>query len=159
MKIGSLPISRSRCLASGVSSASRKPTDNASMIGLGVPRGTTVFDDGSYLVWRVPSVSWSVDGRAIFPDSVAKAEAGQQLRYGAVLSPPWQHGDIALLPARHASAAALDADSLWRSVPTDSVAGRARLRLWVRRAWLDRQSTVGSCASATAAVSLPVANE
>lgn len=125
----------------------------------GVARGTTVFDDGSYLVWRVPTVSWSVDGRAIFPDSVAKAESGQQLRYGAVLSPPWQHGDIALLPARHASAAALDADSLWRAVPTDSVAETARLRLWVRRAWLDRQTSVGSCASAPAEVSHPVAKD
>ncbi|WP_411278889.1 hypothetical protein [Gemmatimonas sp.] len=124
-----------------------------------LPRGTTVFDDGSYLVWRVPGVSWSMDGRAIFPDSVAKPEAGQQLRYGAVLSPPWKHGDIALLPARHASAVALDADPMWRAVPTDSVAGATRMRLWVRRAWLERHPPGRPCEARPAALSLSMATD
>lgn len=125
-------------------------------------RGTTVFDDGSYLVWRVPAVSWSVDGRAIFPDSIAKAEAGQQLRFGAAQSPPWRHGDIALLPAMHASAAQLDADANWRAVPTDSVAGTAAVRLWVRREWLDRHTAASSCtatADVPAAASLPLTKD
>ena len=123
--------------------------------GDSLTRGTTVFDDGSYLVWRVPAVSWSVDGRAIFPDSIAKAEAGQQLRFGAALSPPWRHGDITLLPALHSSAAQLDADAQWRAVPVDSVASTARVRLWVRREWLVRHPDASACAATADVPAVP----
>ncbi|QJR37763.1 hypothetical protein [Gemmatimonas groenlandica] len=114
----------------------------------GVARGTTVFDDGSYLAWRVPSVSWSVDGRTIFPDSVTRAEAGQQLRYGAVVYPPWRHGDVVLLPATHAVAAVIDADSSWQRIAiTPGADAAAAVGVWARRKWMNDRPNGAACVS------------
>jgi hypothetical protein len=97
-------------------------------------RGTTVFNYGSYLTWRVPTVSWSVDGRSIFPDSVAMAEVRQELRHGPMVEPPWRSSELALLPPGHATILRIAADSGWVKValPPDTAAAVAEL--WTKKA-------------------------
>jgi hypothetical protein len=107
-------------------------------------RTYTVFDFGSYLVWRAPFLSYSIDGRGIFPDSVAKAEAMQLTADGPWLLGPWRSADLAIVPTSHAAAHALDADSAFSrvrtSVPTDSAWGKAAL--WARNSWLRQRQPV-----------------
>jgi hypothetical protein len=79
-------------------------------------KGTASFNTGSYLAWAVPYVSWSIDGRTIFPDSVARPEARQEIRLGAVVYPPTRDAQVMVLPAEHASNAQLPASSAWRHV-------------------------------------------
>ena len=104
------------------------------------PRAYTVFNYGNYLLWRVPRYSLSVDGRAIFPDSVAKADAFQLLGSGPVQFGPWRSADVAILPTRHALVERLRADTAWQEVrvvlPSDS-SFRAGA-LWARRGRLRR---------------------
>ena len=104
------------------------------------PRTYTVFNYGNYLLWRVPRYSLSVDGRAIFPDSVAKADADQLAYRGPVQLGPWRSADLAVLPTRHALVERLRADTAWQEIrhvmPTDTTFGAAAL--WARRAWLQR---------------------
>ena len=60
------------------------------------PMGThayTAFNYGSYLVWRLPSLSYSIDGRNIYPDSVAGAEAFQVANDGPMRLGPWRSAD------------------------------------------------------------------
>lgn len=98
-----------------------------------VLKGTASFNTGSYLAWAVPYVSWSIDGRTIFPDSVARPEARQELRLGAVVHPPLQDAQVVVLPVAHATNALLTASQEWQRVvlpPADSAAVYA---LWWRR--------------------------
>lgn len=105
-----------------------------------VPRTYTVFNYGSYLLWRMPRYSLSVDGRAIFPDSVARAEAYQLAHRGPLQLGPWRSAELAVLPLRHALVEHLRADTAWREVrvviPTDTTYGAAAL--WVRNDWRAR---------------------
>jgi hypothetical protein len=96
-------------------------------------RGTTVFNYGSYLAWRVPMLSWSVDGRTIFPDSVAVPEAAQGAA-GSRVHPPYGSASVVVLPPRHAMGTRLGSDSAFRRVrwPGDD---REMAQLWVRRSW------------------------
>ena len=102
----------------------------------------STFVFGSYLTWRLPHLSQSIDSRGIFPDSVTGAEA-------VVLAPdrdvplgPWRSADLAIIPLRFRVAGVLDTASGWQRmatvpgapVPMDSVA------LWVRREWWAAQS-------------------
>ena len=104
------------------------------------PRTYTVFNYGNYLLWRIPGYSLSVDGRAIFPDSVATADAYQLMHRGPAQLGPWRSAELAILPKRHALVERLRADTAWQEVrvviPHDTtfVAGA----LWARRVWLDR---------------------
>jgi hypothetical protein len=107
-------------------------------------RAFTVFNFGSYLTWRAPFMRYSIDGRGIFPDSVARAEAYQLATAGPMTLGPWRSADVAIVPLQHATASALDSDSAWlrvrTSIPVDSAFGAAGL--WARRGWLDtREST------------------
>jgi hypothetical protein len=97
----------------------------------------TWFNYGSYLAWRLPGFSASIDGRTIFPDSVAKPE---KLGSGLLPRPRdhvWASADLALIPASFATATQLDSAVGWKRAaslyrpenPADSVA------LWVRSAW------------------------
>ena len=108
------------------------------------PLGThayTAFNYGSYLVWRLPSLSYSIDGRNIYPDSVAGAEAFQVANDGPMRLGPWRSADIAIAPLRHATARAIDASPEWRllrvSVPVDTTDGPAGL--WAKRTWIEKQ--------------------
>ncbi|AMW05825.1 hypothetical protein GEMMAAP_15515 [Gemmatimonas phototrophica] len=96
-------------------------------------RGTTVFNYGSYLTWRVPTVSWSVDGRSIFPDSVAMAEVRQELRHGSLVEPPWRSSELALLPPGHATIGHIAADSGWERVAFSPDTAASGAELWIRR--------------------------
>lgn len=97
-----------------------------------VMKGTASFNTGSYLAWAVPYVSWSIDGRTIFPDSVARPEARQELRLGAMLHPPLHDAQVVVLPVAHATNSLLAASQEWQRVvlpPADSAAAYA---LWWR---------------------------
>ena len=97
----------------------------------------TWFNYGSYLVWRLPGYSASVDGRTIFPDSVAKPET---LLSSWLANPPyrvWRGADLAVMPRYFQVAAELDTTQGWTLAasyhrpenPADSVG------LWVNRSW------------------------
>lgn len=81
-----------------------------------VMKGTASFNTGSYLAWAVPYVSWSIDGRTIFPDSVARPEARQELRLGAVVHPPLHDAQVVVLPVEHATNALLEASKRWQRI-------------------------------------------
>ncbi len=104
------------------------------------PQTYTVFNYGNYLLWRAPRFSMSVDGRAIFPDSVAQADAYQLVSRGPAQLGPWRSAEVAILPMRHALVERLRADTAWEEVrvvlPTDSSFEAGAL--WARRAWLRR---------------------
>ncbi|HET7550026.1 MAG TPA: hypothetical protein VFK04_01975 [Gemmatimonadaceae bacterium] len=97
----------------------------------------TWFNYGSYLAWRLPGYSASIDGRTIFPDSVA---ASDMLASGLLPRRPyhvWSSADLAIIPRYFGVAAALDSAPEWGlaaslhrpAAPADSVA------LWVKRSW------------------------
>ena len=103
----------------------------------------TWFNYGSYLVWRLPGYSASIDGRTIFPDSVARPE----MLMSGLLSHPryqvWPSADLAIVPLYFGVAAALDTAQQWQLAassrrmehPADSVG------LWVNRSWWQRVGT------------------
>lgn len=103
------------------------------------------FNYGSYLVWRLPSLSYSIDGRNIYPDSVAGAEAYQVSNDGPMRLGPWRSADIAFAPLAHATARAIDASPEWRllrvSVPVDTTDRPAGL--WAKRSWLSAHAKAG----------------
>ncbi len=106
----------------------------------------TSFTYGSYLTWRLPRYSESIDSRGIFPDSVAAAEAVVLGADRDVPVGPWRSADLAILPVRFRAAAVLDTAPGWRRVATavgapvtaDSTA------LWVRLDWWSRVRRDGS---------------
>lgn len=100
---------------------------------------TTVFNYGSYLAWRVPSLSWSVDGRTIFPDSVSRAEA-EQGRAGSRWHPPYGSAVAVVLPPWHVTGHLLDGDSAFVRVPLSRAGGTpesSTAHLWARRSWME----------------------
>jgi hypothetical protein len=120
----------------------------AQLARLQVPvRLLTVFDLGSYVPWRAPLVSESIDGRTIFPDSAALPDA--------VLLPldrtralgPWQSANAAIVPLAYPVAAVLDSASGWLRLATTSTrAPMGAIGLWVRRDWY-----TGACKSSCSA--------
>lgn len=105
-------------------------------------RVLTALNYGSYLTWRLPAYSMSIDGRTIFPDSAASPDAYRLLGDDASSTGPWRSADLAILPLRYPAAAALDTAAGW--VRIDSVSqGRGvpySTGLWARRSWLARSS-------------------
>ncbi len=97
----------------------------------------TYFDYGSALTWRLRGYSMSIDGRTIFPDSVAKPEAFYDPLREPVREGPWRSADLAIMPANGAVARVLYNAAGWRRVavvdrPPGSIA------LWVTGAWWSR---------------------
>ena len=122
----------------------------------------TVFNFGSYLGWRLPSMSYSIDGRTIFPDSVAAAEALQHANSGPMQLGPWRSADVAIAPVAHATAQAIASSPEWRllrvSLPSDTTDRPAGL--WARHAWLAMQRgasvpTVGDTVRASMVMAPP----
>ncbi len=109
----------------------------------------TWFNYGSYLTWRMPRYSMSIDGRTIFPDSVARADV---LRSALVRPPehgPWKSADLAIIPLRFRVAAVLDTATGWRRAAwTHSGPGRAPIGLWIREEWWEAAGTQPLPASA-----------
>ncbi|MEO8561446.1 MAG: hypothetical protein ABI601_05190 [bacterium] len=100
-------------------------------------RALTTFGNGSFLTWRLPGLSASIDSRGVFPDSVAAAEAVVLASDRGVPLGPWRSADFAIVPVRFRVAEVLDTASEWRRIASapgipmslDSVA------LWARKAW------------------------
>jgi hypothetical protein len=92
-----------------------------------------MFNYGSYLTWRLPRLSWSIDGRVIFPDSVARPEAGQFLDRGPLVEPPWRSAEVVLLNAKHATLLTVMRDRAWQRIPLAVPDSASAVTLVVRR--------------------------
>jgi hypothetical protein len=120
----------------------------------------TTFNYGSYLLWRLPSYSMSIDSRGIFPDSVLEPESFRSPISGARPLGPWRSADIVIVPRSYQLASVLDTATGWKHVADapnhDSTAQKPGAPvtpplspgLWVRESWLDS-------ANATAAAAKP----
>jgi hypothetical protein len=97
----------------------------------------TTFNFGGYVPWRLPYLSESIDGRTIFPDSVAKAEAYFAPNRATIPLPPWRSADLAIAPLHFPVAAVLDTAKGWRRIALTSQmdGGTAMIGLWVTERW------------------------
>ncbi|HJU91059.1 MAG TPA: hypothetical protein VJ672_16860 [Gemmatimonadaceae bacterium] len=102
------------------------------------------FDFGDYLAWRLPRYSVSIDGRNIFPDSVALAEGFAVASSGGAPLGPWRSADLAIVPDIYPVAAALDSARGWRRVLKSGFTSDSTLTtgLWIREGWWARQSAL-----------------
>ena len=66
----------------------------------GRPRVLTTFFYGSYLTWRLPEYSMSIDGRTFFPDSAAAPDAFRVADNG-----PFPFGPVAIIRRGHCAVA------------------------------------------------------
>jgi hypothetical protein len=85
----------------------------------------------------LPRLSESIDGRTIFPDSVAAAEAYFLPVRRALPMPPWRSADLAILPVSYPVAGVLDTAITWQRVATtaDRNGPASIIGLWVNRDW------------------------
>ena len=101
----------------------------------------TTFNYGSYLTWRLPRYSASIDSRTIFPDSVAAPESYVLKAHADSALGPWRSADVAIVPLNYTVAAAIDASPEWVRLEVPVPGGPAgrplSLGLWARRAWWD----------------------
>jgi hypothetical protein len=106
----------------------------------------TTFNFGSYLTWRLPRYSASIDSRTIFPDSVALPEAYIVKDLADSELGPWRSADVAIVPLDYAVASAIDRSPEWIRLarPDSANTPRALLGLWARRAWWDSVRVAGS---------------
>jgi hypothetical protein len=97
----------------------------------------TAFSFGTYLNWRYPALSYSIDTRNIFPDSVAAAEGYILASHDSVALGPWRSADLAIVPFRYAVTAVLDTASGWQRavVVTSSLVGGDSAGVWVTERW------------------------
>ena len=97
----------------------------------------TTFNFGGYVPWRLPYLSESIDGRTIFPDSVAKAETYFPPNSATIPLPPWRSADLAIAPLHFPVASVLDTAKGWRRIAmTSQMDGRpAMIGLWVTERW------------------------
>lgn len=86
-------------------------------------RVLTVFDLGSYLAWRTPRLSASIDGRTIFPDSAALPDAPVPPTKADRPLGPWRSADAAIVPMSYPVAGVLDTAQGWRRIFMTDVAG------------------------------------
>jgi hypothetical protein len=104
----------------------------------------TTFEYGSYLRWRLPSLSESIDSRNVFPDSVVLSgpAASEPPRLG-----PWRAADVAIFPVGLPLAATLDSSPDWTRVmvapPPPWAPEAPRAGLWIRRAWMTKATHSG----------------
>ena len=103
----------------------------------------TSFAFGSYLTWRLPGYSTSIDSRGLQPDSVTAAESVVSAAAQGFPLGPWQSADLVILPVQFRAAAVLDTASGWQRMvavagevtPADSAA------LWVKLDWWARHGS------------------
>jgi hypothetical protein len=102
-------------------------------------RVVTTFNYGSALLWRMPRYSMSIDGRTIFPDSAALADA-YVLNWRTDSFPmPLGSADVAILPVGSRSELRVGRTAGWRRLAV----ARAKIdtavvdsaALWVRDRW------------------------
>jgi hypothetical protein len=102
----------------------------------------TSFAFGSYLTWRLPGYSASIDSRGLQPDSVTAAEAVVSAAARDYPIGPWRSADLAILPVRYRAAAVLDSATGWRrlvTVPGQPTAADSAA-LWVKIDWWQRHA-------------------
>jgi hypothetical protein len=111
----------------------------------------TSFNYGSYLRWRLPGLSESIDTRGVFPDSAALPDV-PSVRARAHLG-PWATADLAIVPVTFPVAAVLDRASEWHHVgdcvPSPWAPNAPVVGLWVRQDWFARQARPGVSLSAS----------
>jgi len=97
----------------------------------------TIFNYGSYVAWRLPHLSQSIDGRTIFPDSAARAETYLLPVRRTLPLPPWRSADLAIVPVPYPVAAVLDTATGWRRVAmtADRDGPATMIGLWVKESW------------------------
>lgn len=97
----------------------------------------TWFNFGSYLTWRLPAYSASIDGRTIFPDSVVKPEVLRSGWFGNPTYRVWQSADLAIVPRAFAVAGVLDTAQGWNlaAVTRAPVSPADTVGVWVRSSW------------------------
>ena len=107
-------------------------------------RLVTTFNYGGYVPWRLPYLSESIDGRTIFPDSVAKPETYFVPTSRAIPLQPWRTADLAIFPVSLPVAAVLDTAEGWhRAAITSELEGRPRIiALWVSDRWWKRAGRI-----------------
>jgi hypothetical protein len=103
-------------------------------------RLVTMFNFGGYFPWRLPRLSESIDGRTIFPDSVARAETYFTSFKTEIPLQPWRTADVAIFPISFPVAAILDSARGWHRVAmTNQLDGPSRMiGVWVTDAWWQR---------------------
>jgi hypothetical protein len=102
----------------------------------------TEFNYGSELTWRLPGYSPSIDGRTIFPDTIALDFTfhgyGLQRRFAST----WTRADLALLNRHFWLAPVLDADTAWLLLAQGRPAFGGNVgALWARKEWWRRWGT------------------
>ena len=97
----------------------------------------TAHGFGSYIIWRLPEYSPSIDGRTIFADSVARPETFRGAWDRGPLYGPWATADLAILPRSFSVTSVLDTAAGWRRV---AMVNRAEgsTGLWVAERWWAR---------------------
>jgi hypothetical protein len=98
-------------------------------------RVLTVFDLGSYLNWRAPGLSASIDGRTIFPDSAALPDVPLAPTSGERRLGPWQSAEAAIVPISYPVAGVLDTARGWLRLATSDAPSSpfGPVGLWQRR--------------------------
>lgn len=101
------------------------------------------FNFGSYLTWRLPRYSVSIDGRTIFPDSVARefsyATWGARNRHART----WAHAEVAIVPSWLVLGDSLARDAGWQRLAWTRRHGGAVL--FARKDWWARWRRPPSC--------------
>jgi hypothetical protein len=95
----------------------------------------TEFNYGSELNWRLPGYSSSIDGRTIFPDSVAVDFSFYPYGRRRTHARTWTSADLALLDRAFWTAPLLDQDTAWILLAESRRARGGSGALWARRAW------------------------
>jgi hypothetical protein len=108
-----------------------------SRVGSRPGRMMSTFVFGSYLTWRLPHLSQSIDSRGVFPDSVAAVEAFRFASDREISLGPWRSADLVLVPLSYGVAAVLDTAAGWQRMSTSPTAPGARdsVGLWARLDW------------------------
>jgi hypothetical protein len=133
------------------------PVSGAIMPIKSKPRAFTTFSLGTYLNWRYPALSYSIDGRNIFPDSVASAESYHLASRDTLPLGPWRTADLAIVSSRYPVAAVLDSAPGWRKAVTFPPLGKLdTVAVWVHNEKLgigERQCPVATQSPSEAAPS------
>jgi hypothetical protein len=97
-------------------------------------RVLTIFDLGSYLTWRAPGFSASIDGRTIFPDSAALPDTPLAPTTAEHPLGPWRSADAAIVPLAYPVASVLDTASGWQRIAESTVRSSpfGSVGLWLR---------------------------
>jgi hypothetical protein len=95
----------------------------------------TDFNYGSELTWRLPGYSPSVDGRTIFPDSIAVEFTLGSYGHRRTHASTWANADLALLDRAFWLSPVLDRDGAWILLAESRAARSGSGALWAKRAW------------------------